>query len=71
MAAKKRSERAKEAAPRREIVEVFRALRLDEATELKRQQHLGELSRGDQLPPTYYSIEVTGTLDYCDCALSI
>jgi hypothetical protein len=71
MTARKRSDRKKDTLPRREVVEVFKTLRLDEPSELRRMEELGGLGQFDQKPPTYYTIEVTGTLEYTDCALSV
>ena len=67
MTARKWSDHIKSTSPRREVVEVFKTLKLDDPYEQKRMQDLGHLGQFEQKTPVYYNIEVTGTSNMSDC----
>ena len=71
MTAKKQSDHARDTLPRREVVEVFRTLHLEDADEVRRLEELGGFGQVGAQQAVYYTIEVTGTHECPDYALSI
>jgi hypothetical protein len=57
--------------PRQEIVDVFRELGLDGGNEFESLERLAESESSAKKQPTYYSIEVTGTIEQPDCNLVV
>lgn len=66
MSSKARNRQMQSPLPKREIVEVFKTMQLEQAAQREHFIRMGDYGR-THTQPTYYSIEVTGTVDSFDC----
>ena len=66
MSSKARDRRVVSSLPERKVVEVFKAMQLGQAAQREHFIKMGDFGQM-RTQPTYYSIEVTGTVDSIDC----